>query len=60
MISVAQCLLGILVLSCITANIGLFLLVLLAETLGRVKQPSYCLHIFYFLLTRSLHGSASM
>lgn len=27
-------------LSCITANIGLFWLVLLAETLGRVKQPN--------------------
>lgn len=59
MISVVQCLLGILVLSCITVNIGMFLLVLLAETLRRVKQPNHCLHIFYFLLTKSLHGSAS-
>lgn len=59
MISVVQCLLGILVLSCITVNIGMFLLVLLAETLQRVKQPNHCLPIFYFLLTKSLHGSAS-
>lgn len=40
MITVAQCQPGIAVLSCIPANIGMFLLVLLAETLGRVKQPN--------------------
>lgn len=40
MISVAQCLLAVLVLSCMAANIGMFLPVLLAEAVGRVKQPN--------------------
>lgn len=40
MISVAQCLPGILVLSCVAANIGMFLSVLLSEAVGRVKQPN--------------------
>lgn len=40
MITVAQCQPGIPVLSCVAANTGMFLLVLLAETLGRVKQPN--------------------